>query len=184
MNKLKYNLNLKFLNTIDTEEKNNLLIQTLIILYDMNHNNMIYMNDIYTERGLRNIMVTNVKHNIKNIEYIFDTYNTKLIIPINKYKIKIIDYGWINKYPEFRTTEYMEKYFNNLYKNKIISEVILFTYFYFINCNLNKTYILPLINKFISDIYTTDVKKLDYLFITNLIKYMQSHPNFYIYNIQ
>ena len=79
----------------------------------------------------------------------------------------------------------MEKYFNKLYKNKIISEVILFTYFYFINCNLNKKYILPLINNFIISLkqYTNDVKKLDYLFITNIIKYLHSHPNFYIYNI-
>jgi hypothetical protein len=140
---------------------------------------MIYLNDIYTEGNLRNIMVVPVNNAI-NIKY----NSHGLIIPINKYKIQIIDYGRINKYPEFRTIEFMEKYFNKLYKNKIISEVILFTYFYFINCNLNKKYILPLINNFIISLkqYTNDVKKLDYLFITNIIKYLHSHPNFYIYN--
>ena len=129
-------------------------------------------------------------NNKKTIEYNFND-NIKIIIPINKYIIKFIDYGKMNIYPEFRTIEYMEQYFNNLYNENIISEIILFTFFYFLDCGLDKNNVLLLINKILSIILRSNElnniesnnfeknKNIDYLFIYYLSVYLASRPNFY-----
>ena len=189
MDKIDYNLDSYFLKNINNEEKNNLLFQVLFTIYDMNYYNKLFFNDIYYKENIRNIMIIN-NSNKRNIEYNFND-NIKIIIPINKYQIKFIDYGKINTYPEFRTTEYMEKYFNNLYNEKIISETILFTFIYFINCDLDKNNLLLLINKIISIILKSNElnniksnnfeknKHIDYLFIYYLSVYLSSNLNFY-----
>lgn len=189
MDKIDYNLDSYFLKNINNEEKNNLLFQVLFTIYDMNYYNKLFFNDIYYKENIRNIMIIN-NNNKRNIEYNFND-NIKIIIPINKYQIKFIDYGKINTYPEFRTTEYMEKYFNNLYNENIISETILFTFIYFINCGLDKNNLLLLINKIISIILKSNElnniksnnfeknKHIDYLFIYYLSVYLSSKLNFY-----
>jgi len=189
MDKIDYNLDSYFLKNIKNEEKNNLLFQVLFTIYDMNYYNKLFFNDIYYKENIRNIMILN-NNNKRNIEYNFYD-NIKIIIPINKYQIKFIDYGHINTYPEFRTTQYMEKYFNNLYNDNIISETILFTFFYFINCGLDKNNLLLLINKIISIILRSNElnniksnsfeknKHIDYLFIYYLSVYLSSRQNFY-----
>jgi hypothetical protein len=189
MDKIDYNLDSYFLKNIINEEKNNLLFQALVTIYDMNHYNKIFFNDIYHKENIRNIMILN-NNNKRNIEYYFND-NIKIIIPINKYQIKFIDYGKINIYPEFRTTEYMEEYFNNLFNENIISETILFTFFYLINCSINKNNVLLLINKILSIILRSNElnniesnnfeknKNIDYLFIYYLSVYLSSRPNFY-----
>ena len=170
-----------FLKNINNDEKNNLLFQVLINIYDMNHYNKLFFNNNYDID--KNIIILN-NNEKKNIEYVFND-NVKLIIPINKYKIKFNDYTKINTYPEFRTTEYMDKYFNELYTKNIISESILFTFFYFIDCGLDKNNVLLLINKIISIIFKNNEinneneKNIDYLFIYYLSIYLSSRPNFY-----
>ena len=62
-----------------------------------------------------NNLKTNIHFKYKNIK-----------ITCEKYLCKIIDFGWASQKPGFRTTEYHEKYFK---QNKIISEVVLFSFF-------------------------------------------------------
>lgn len=170
-----------FLKNINNDEKNNLLFQVLINIYDMNHYNKLFFNNNYDID--KNIIILN-NNEKRNIEYVFND-NVKLIVPINKYKIKFNDYSKINTYPEFKTTQYMDKYFNELYTKNIISESILFTFFYFIDCGLDKNNVLLLINKIISiilknnEINNENEKNIDYLFIYYLSIYLSSRPNFY-----
>jgi hypothetical protein len=132
MEKMKHDLNAKFLKAISNDEKNNILIQILINIYDMNYYNKIYLNYIYIDKNIRNIMI--LINDIKiNIEYNFNE-TVKIIVPVNKYKIKFIDYGNMDDYIKVRTIEYMKEYFKYLYDINIISESILFTFFYFITC--------------------------------------------------
>ena len=189
MDKIDYNLDIFFLKNINNEEKNNILFQSLITIYDMNHYNKIFLNDIYHKENVRNIMILN-NNNKKNIEYDFYD-NIKIIIPINKYQIKFIDYGKMNTYADFRTIQYMKEYFNDLYKENIISESILFAFFYFRTCNIPINNVLPLINKIISIILKSEElnniisnnyeknKYIDYLFIYYLSIFLSSRPDFY-----
>ena len=189
MEKMKHDLNAKFLKAISNDEKNNILIQILINIYDMNYYNKIYLNYIYIDKNIRNIMI--LINDIKiNIEYNFNE-TVKIIIPVNEYKIKFIDYGNMDDYIKVRTIEYMKEYFKYLYDINIISESILFTFFYFFNCGLNEKNILSLINKIIKIILKSDElnniisnnseknKYIDYLFIYYLVKYLSARPNFY-----
>ena len=189
MEKMKHDLNAKFLKAISNDEKNNILIQILINIYDMNYYNKIYLNYIYIDKNIRNIMI--LINDIKiNIEYNFNE-TVKIIIPVNEYKIKFIDYGNMDDYIKVKTIEYMKEYFKYLYDINIISESILFTFFYFFNCGLNEKNILSLINKIIKIILESNElnniisnnseknKYIDYLFIYYLVKYLSARPNFY-----
>jgi len=194
MEKLTYDLNSNFLKKkIINDEKNNILFQILINIYDMNYSNKIYFNYIYINNCIRNIMILD-NDNKKNIEYTFNE-NVKIIIPINKYKIKFIDYGNMNDTIKDKTIKYMKEYFEYLYKMNIISETILFTFFYFINCGLNEKNILLLIKQILKIIFKSNEfnkelniiisnnseknKMVDYLFIYYLVEYLSTRPNFY-----
>jgi hypothetical protein len=120
-----------FISSISSHYKKNLLFQCLLAIIFMNHELKVYHNDLYYKKGIRNIMYNNLKTNIH-----FEYKNIK--ITCEKYLCKIIDFGWASQKPGFRTTEYHEKYFK---QNKIISEVVLFSFFYLqtINKSNNKS---------------------------------------------
>jgi hypothetical protein len=88
MNENDHKFDSYFLKNINNIEKNNLLFQVLVTIYDMNHYNKIFFNNNYDID--KNIIILN-NNEKRNIEYVFND-NVKLIVPINKYKIKFNDY--------------------------------------------------------------------------------------------
>lgn len=121
----------KYVNDIDKDflvslsKKNivNILKQILFAIFYMNNVLRIYHNDLYFTQDIRNIMYSKNKNNIGSV-----IKHDNLKIKLHDYVIKIIDFGWGNCKPSFRTTEYHFKYFPN---NKIISEMLIFIFFFF-----------------------------------------------------
>lgn len=114
----------KLLPLLSTNWKYTLLIQSLLSIYILNHKIKLYHNDLFYMDVIRNMMVdtTNQKTTL-NIEMADD----EIIIDIDKFCIKMIDFGRCSNRPEFRTIEYHNKYFPNM---KYISELFLFTFVY------------------------------------------------------
>jgi len=131
MKKLNYTMNNKFLNGISKNEKNNLLLQSLLTIYEMNHEYTIYFNDIYNNNKILNFMIhknNNTKKRIYNYKLI---NNKNIFFYKKKYEIRIIDYGRINTRPGVNTKKYMVQFFNHLYEKNIVSEVLLFFLFFY-----------------------------------------------------
>lgn len=150
---------------LNKDHINDFLLQSLVGIYVFNHRLKMFHNDIYYRDTIRNVMVhKNSKLSPNNIIQI--KLNKSIItIPIKEYCIKIIDFGRSSKIPEFRTTEYHQKYFPQL---KYISEVLLFAYFFFKTMNED---ISHLINDIIKSIENCDsLKEFDEKFIINIIK--------------
>lgn len=194
MNKNSFDLNSSFLQRISNKEKMNLLFQALITIYDMNHNAGVYFNDIYYKDNIRNMMVLENKGNKgRNIQYKMN--NEYFInVPIEQYQLQIIDYGRIDETPKFRTTEYMKKYFESFYKRGIISEIIVFAFFYLMNCGIPKEHCLRMITIIITFILkkyrgknrnnrnnekSIENKQIDYMFLDYLLSYITSRKDFF-----
>ena len=122
-----------FLHKLNKKNVINIIKQSLLALYYINHILHYYHNDIVTVRRkyqLNNIMY--IKNNKKKILKIDD-----LSITIEKYRAVIIDFGIASKTPNYKLT-----YFYNilsivvLYKFKYISELfLLFISFYYTYTN-------------------------------------------------
>ena len=120
MERYEADIDYDFLVNVGIDSQRNLLLQVLFGLYYLNHILHIYHNDIYYKHKIRNIMVNKIDNPI-TIEY------NDMKITCNNYLSKIIDFGWGNSKPSFRTTEYHDKYFKD---NKYISELVIFTFYY------------------------------------------------------
>jgi serine/threonine protein kinase len=146
MNKYDNDIDRKFLLNISTTDQLNVLTQILFGIYYFNHILHLYHNDLYYKNNIRNVMYNRIDNKI-DIKY--DKFN----IVCEKYIIKIIDFGWTENIPAFRTTEYHNKYFRKL---QIVSELVLFTYFYMITLKNNN-----LILSIITDLCLIIEKKLN-----------------------
>ena len=152
MDKMDNIINKIFLNNISNIEQKNILFQILNIIFFMNNVFLIYFNDLFTEFKLKNITV--LENNI-NSKLVCKYKNKKIIINIEKYIVKFIDYGFINNNPSFNTIKYMKKYFNELYNENIISEILLYTLFYYkeLYKEIDINSILNNLNNIIKNIY-------------------------------
>jgi len=109
--------------------KYSLLIQALFGLYILNHKIKMYHNDLFFSDVVRNMMVdsvdgkTSVKLAIDNVE---------LTLKVEKFCVKVIDFGRCSSKPAFRVSEYHKKYFPDM---KYVSEMFLFTFMYFKTIN-------------------------------------------------
>ena len=134
-------INGSFLLKINKHYQKNLLFQVLFAILYMNHEIKVFHNDLYYKTHIRNVMYTTIDNPLKLNLYGID-------IKCEKYLCKIIDFGWAQNIPGFRTTEYHKKYFN---KNKIISEIVIFSYFYLLELKPNdieySKYVLLLLQK-------------------------------------
>jgi len=122
MDKYDGDINKSFLSKLNHNIQKNLLQQILFSILYMNNELKLFHNDLYVGIFLRNIMYKkidkDIKLNYKNINIVCKNYLSK-----------IIDFGWSENKPFFRTLQYHNKYFK---KNKIISEVVIYSYFYLI----------------------------------------------------
>ncbi len=186
MSKLNADLDSAFLQSIASDEKINLLKQAMIVIYEMNHYCSIFFNDIYHIEDVRNCMIL-FNDNKRNFEYRFNDDYT-LIVPIDKYLLKIIDYGRINSSPNPRPFNYMRQHFNNLFERGVVSETILFTYLYLKCCGIPLQYVNNMINVIVSFILkkmgievatTSDWNEIDYLFIRYLLDYIKMRDIFH-----
>jgi len=173
MKKNDYELNNSFIKNIEKKEKINIYLQSIITIFDMNHKNGIFFNDIYYDKIIKNVMINDVINEpVTNINYRLNN-NIKILVEIDKYKVQFIDFGYVTTLPKLRTLEYTEKYFKILYDNDIFSEILLFTLFY-----------LTMINK------DNDIKKvfdINYKFLRKIaeqiIEYTTNPKDFDIYLI-
>ena len=174
MNKLYKLLNYHFLKDLKKKEQEYILFQILITIYEMNYKHLIYFNDLYYDNSIKNIMVI-LNNKPKNLEYIMED-NIKLNYIVNKYQVKIIDYGYITKYPTLHTIKYMKLYFNELLKKNIISEILLFSFFFYLTLyKENKELIINNFNTLINNIFNSNqedivIKKFDSFLLQNLYK--------------
>jgi len=171
MNKIDYLIDSTFLKSINNIEQKYILYQILFIIYSFNNIYSIYFNDLYYNLNIKNIMINN---NEIPSSYNFEFNNFKFNIIFNKYKVKFIDYGFITNYPSLHTLIYMELYFNELFNLNIISEVLLYTFFYLIEIySNNNNIIMDKLNNIINIIFSNNniehiVKNFDSLFINIL----------------
>lgn len=108
--------------------RKNILLQCLFGIYILNHKFGYYHNDLYHGKNVRNIMLDRLdKPEIIKVD--------NMELSLGKYIIKIIDLEFCHKEPKFRTTEYHNKYFKDI---KYISEILLFTYFYYTTLGKDK----------------------------------------------
>jgi len=148
------------------------LLQSLIGIYILNHKIKLFHNDIYYKDVIRNVMVHKNNKMQSDIDIKVTLDNNNICVPIKEYCIKIIDLGRSCKRPEFRTTEYHQKYFPTL---KYISEPLLFTYFFFKTMNDDK---FDIINKIINNIESSKtLKEFDEKFILEIIKKLKIKTN-------
>jgi hypothetical protein len=110
-----------------------------------------------------------------SINFKFNDFNYNL--NFNKYIIKIIDYEYIKNHTTLYTIDYMKKYFNKLYQINIISEVLLYTFFFFITLynTMDKYIIINNLNNMIQIIFDNKdndyvIKNFDELFLNILFK--------------
>ncbi len=185
MNKMDADLDSKFLQSIASDEKINVLKQAMIVIYDMNHRCSIFFNDIFFVEDVRNCMIL-FNTNKRNFEYRFNDDYT-LNAPIDKYLFKIIDYGRINSYHYPRAFKYMRDHFNNIFERGVVSETILFTYFYLKCCGIPLKYVNNMINIIVSfilkkmgvnNVKESQWKEIDYLFIRFVLNYLDSRDIF------
>jgi len=127
LQKYENDIDINFLSSISKDNKINILKQILFAIFYLNNVLNIYHNDIYYKNSIRNVMY--VKNELNDNSII---KHANLKVKCQDYIIKIIDFGWGGCKPGFRTTEYHKKYFPN---NKIISEMLLFIYFYILELN-------------------------------------------------
>ena len=146
MKKIIYNMDTFFLLNITNIEKKNILFQSLLTIYDMNNKYGIYFNDIFNNNKILNFMI-NERNGIEK-KYSYKLLNKKeLFVYRNKYDIQIIDYGRIRKQPYCNTTKYMIRLFNYLYMKQIVSEILLFTLFFYTTINDSPEYETKIIMK-------------------------------------
>ena len=165
MEKLDRVIDMDFLHTLDKREVNSILFQVLINIYETNHCFSIYFNDLYWRDKVKNVMV--IKNNSPfQLDYkinINDNTNTNeefnISIDVNQYKIVFIDYGYIKTIPELHTPKYMKKYFNRLNEIGITSEILLYTFFFYLTIygESHKSNILDNLNNLIDQIIDLDL---------------------------
>ena len=121
MDRNEFMLDKEFISDKSSKIKKCLLLQALLVIYYFNHDCKLFFNDIYTYHTLvRNTMVNKKDIEIKDI----------IDIPKCGYQLKFIDYGHVSTRPKLRTRDYINRYFPQLAKHNIYSEVLLFTLFY------------------------------------------------------
>ena len=81
-----YDVNKKFLLTLNKENQKNLLLQILLGIYYLNHELKIYHNDLYHRDTIRNVMCNKID---KKIYIKYENFN----IICENYLCKIIDFG-------------------------------------------------------------------------------------------
>jgi hypothetical protein len=172
MQKLDKVIDTEFLNTLDKRELNSILFQILINIYETNHTFSIYFNDLYWKDKVKNVMV--IKNNSPfQLEYKMDD-EFSISVDINKYKIVFIDYGYIKTTTELHTPKYMNKYFSRLNKINIISEILLYTFFFYLTLygESYKLSILDNLNNLIDKIIDS------YTFSDSLLSINENKKNF------
>lgn len=96
---------------------------------------------------------------------------------MNLYKIKFIDFGFINDHPSFNTKTYMKLYFNDLYSKNIISEILLYTLFFYsiLYPNIERNIIIKNLYNLINNFYDINNKNFknqdfDYFLLQEIYK--------------
>lgn len=164
MTKYDQDITQKFLLLLSTKNKVNILNQILLALFYLNNSAKYYHNDLYFIKYIRNIMVTRLEKP-KLI-----TFN-KFRLKCEDYVVKVIDFEYADKTPQFRTLEYQTKFFS---ENKIISELLLTVFFYCRTLKKSEDEILPILKKYshIIENYLKSKNKLtNYNFDKLLLKY-------------
>ena len=172
MDKNNHLINNNFLSNLDFKEQKDILFQVLFLIYVFNNKYLVYFNDLYYSSYIKNIMINDCYN---NYNHKFKFKGNEIDININKYIINIIDFGYVQNYPALHTVMYMEKYFNKLFKMNIISEVLLYTLFFFMTLypTFDKYKIVNNLNNIINIIFNSYekeyiIKNFDALFINIL----------------
>lgn len=131
--KIDYNLNSFFLKKLNKINFNNILIQSIYIIYFVNHILNVFHNDLHQDDKIRNFMINNNK--IKNHK--MKIY--KIEINIKKYNVVLIDFGLFSKNLGLKNILfYNTKSIKYLYFFEIKSELLIVLYIFLINYYLKK----------------------------------------------
>jgi hypothetical protein len=131
--KIDYNLNSFFLKKLNKINFNNILIQSIYIIYFVNHILNVFHNDLYQDNKIRNFMINNNK--IKN--YKIKIYKNE--INIKEYNVVLIDFGLFSKNLGFKNILfYNKKSIKYLYFFEIKSELLIILYIFLINYYFKK----------------------------------------------
>lgn len=129
MDYIKYGDFNNMLPVLNTKWKYSLLMQSLISIFILNHKIKLFHNDLCYINQIRNIMIDNVD---KSYSMEINLNGTNIVLNVNKFAAKLIDFGRSSDKPAFRTTQYHTQYFSKI---KYISEPLIFTLFFFKTMN-------------------------------------------------
>jgi hypothetical protein len=155
--KIDYNLNSVFLKKLNKINFNNILIQSIYIIYFLNNILNIFHNDLHQNNKIRNFMINNNKSKNHKIQI----YKNEL--KIKKYNVVLIDFGLFSKKIGFKNILfYNTKTIKYFYIFEIKSELLIVLYIFLINyylkwdINFKKLYLY-----FYNKISKKDLKTLD-----------------------
>lgn len=171
MNLIDFDFDNNFIAKITFNQWKDYTIQLCISIYYLNHHLHIFHNDLCYKNKLRNIMLKN-NNKLKIMK--IDNFH----LNINSNYICIIDFGYYNIRPNFRTLQFYDDDIKINNKNIIIlySEVfIVFFYsyyhFYYNNCINDNIIIIKnkIYNEFIKNIKNITLIEFDLFIINSLI---------------
>lgn len=179
--KIDYNLNSFFLKKLNHNDFINVFKQMIAITYFFNHKLKVFHNDLHQNDKIRNFIINleNKKTDNKDINN-KDTNNKKIDklhydninIPINKYKVVIIDFGIYSKKMGFKNNLfYNTKSIKYFYDFEIQSELLILFYIILINyyqkkeINFKKVYLY-----FYNKIKNKTLKDFDKQILNDILK--------------
>jgi len=176
--KIDYNLNSLFLKKLNKINFNNILIQSIYIIYFVNHILNVFHNDLHQDDKIRNFMINNNKIKNHKIKIYKDEINIK------KYNIVLIDFGLFSKNLGLKNILfYNTKSIKYLYFFEIKSELLIILYIFLINYYLKKNInFKKLYLYFYNNINKKDLKSFDKKIINciqdidNIISYIELSP--------
>jgi hypothetical protein len=178
--KIDYNLNSVFLKKINKNIFNNILIQSIYIIYFINHILNVFHNDLHQNDKIRNFMINQNKN--KNKNHKIELYKNE--IKITKYNVILIDFGLFSKNLGFKNILfYNTKSVKYSYFFEIKSELLIVLYIFLINYYLKKNINFKnLYLYFYNNIIKKDLKLFDKKIlnsiqdIDNIISYIELSP--------
>lgn len=176
--KIDYNLNSVFLKKINKIIFNNILIQSIYIIYFINHLLNVFHNDLHQNDKIRNFMINKNQNKNHKIEL----YKNE--IKITKYNVILIDFGLFSKNLRFKNILFYDtKSIKYLYFFEIKSELLIVLYIFLINyyskknINFKNLYLYFYNNITKKDLKSFDKKILNSIqYIDNIISYIELSP--------